>query len=65
MLSPLQIEIGTVLPVVNRPILSPEPVQEEIEEEEESTPKLIDGSSPQGPLSPGVQTPEASGGLCH
>ncbi|XP_040200080.1 epiphycan [Rana temporaria] len=56
-----EIEIGTVLPVVNRPILSPEPVQEEIEEEEESTPKLIDGSSPQGPLSPGV--PEASGGV--
>ncbi|XP_069811842.1 epiphycan [Dendropsophus ebraccatus] len=58
-----EIEIGTVLPIVNRPILSPEPVQEEIEEEEESTPKLIDGSSPQGPLSPGVQTPEASGGI--
>ncbi|XP_040264686.1 epiphycan [Bufo bufo] len=56
-----EIEIGTVLPIVNRPILSPEPVQEEIEEDEESTPKLIDGSSPQGPLSPGVQTPEASG----
>ncbi|XP_044133147.1 epiphycan [Bufo gargarizans] len=56
-----EIEIGTVLPIVNRPILSPEPVQEEIEEDEESTPKLIDGSSPQGPLSPGVQIPEASG----
>ncbi|XP_063786570.1 epiphycan [Pseudophryne corroboree] len=58
-----EIEIGTVLPIVNRPILSPEEVQEEIEEDEESTPKLIDGSSPQGPLSPGVQIPEASGGI--
>ncbi|KAG9490428.1 epiphycan [Eleutherodactylus coqui] len=66
-----EIEIGTVLPIVNRPILSPEPdhgsVIEEGEEststEEESTPKLIDGSSPQGPLTPGVQTPEASGGF--
>ncbi|KAM5171216.1 epiphycan [Mantella aurantiaca] len=58
-----EIEIGTVLPVVNRPILSPEQVQEETEDDEESTSKLIDGSSPQEPLSPGVQTPEASGGI--
>ncbi|XP_075456561.1 epiphycan [Ascaphus truei] len=58
-----QIEIGTVLPVVNRPILSPEQVPEDIEEGEESTPKLIDGSSPQGPLSPGVLGPETSAGI--
>ncbi|KAM4677415.1 epiphycan [Discoglossus pictus] len=60
-----QIEIGTVLPIVNRPILSPEQFQEEIEEEEESTPKLVDGSSPQGPLSPGVLPPdtESSAGI--
>ncbi|XP_053572886.1 epiphycan [Bombina bombina] len=58
-----EIEIGTVLPIVNRPILSPEPLLEEAEEEEESTPKLVDGSSPQGPLSPGVQGPETSAGI--
>ncbi|CAH2277704.1 epiphycan [Pelobates cultripes] len=58
-----EIEIGTVLPVVNRPIISPEQIPEEAEEEEESTPKLIDGSSPQGPLSPGVLVPETSGGV--
>ncbi|KAM4747756.1 epiphycan [Rhinophrynus dorsalis] len=58
-----QIEIGTVLPVVNRPIVSPEQVPEETEEAEESTPKLIDGSSPQGPLTPGVLGPETSGGI--
>lgn len=63
--SAFQIEIGTVLPFVNRPIIFPEQVQEETEEGEESTSKLIDGSSPQEPLSPGVQIPEASGGLCH
>ncbi|KAM9313392.1 epiphycan [Gastrophryne carolinensis] len=57
-----KIEIETVLPAVNRPIISI-PDQKEIEEAEESTPTLIDGSSPQGPLSPGVQTPEASGGV--
>ncbi|XP_053320506.1 epiphycan [Spea bombifrons] len=58
-----EIEIGTVLPVVNRPIISPEHVPEEEEEAEESTPKLIDGSSPQGPLSPGVLVPETSGDI--
>ncbi|OCT87548.1 epiphycan S homeolog isoform X1 [Xenopus laevis] len=58
-----KIEIGTVLPVVNRPILSPEQVPEETEEAEESTPKLIDGSSPQGPLTPGVQGPDTSGAI--
>ncbi|KAM8974697.1 epiphycan [Pelodytes ibericus] len=58
-----EVEIGTVLPVLNRPLISPEEVPEEVEEEEESTPKLIDGSSPQGPLSPGVHIPETSGGV--
>ncbi|EMP36322.1 Epiphycan [Chelonia mydas] len=42
-----EIEIGTVLPSVTREIPPPPSLPEEAEEEA-STPKLIDGSSPQG-----------------
>ncbi|KAG8439554.1 hypothetical protein GDO86_005666 [Hymenochirus boettgeri] len=58
-----KIEIGTVLPIVNRPIISQEQVPDETEEAEESTPKLIDGSSPQGPLTPAVLPPDTSGSI--
>ncbi|XP_038227933.1 epiphycan [Dermochelys coriacea] len=54
-----EIEIGTVLPSVTREIHSPPPLPEEAEEEA-STPKLIDGSSPQGS---GVLGPQTHDGL--
>ncbi|XP_050791807.1 epiphycan [Gopherus flavomarginatus] len=50
-----EIEIGTVLPSVTRKIHSPPPLPKEAEEEA-STPKLIDGSSPQGSGALGPQT---------
>ncbi|XP_039352971.1 epiphycan [Mauremys reevesii] len=53
-----EIEIGTVLPSVTREIHSP-PLPEEAEEEA-STPKLTDGSSPQGS---GVLGPQTHDGL--
>ncbi|XP_074840094.1 epiphycan [Carettochelys insculpta] len=54
-----EIEIGTVLPSVTKEISNPLPPLEEAEEEA-STPKLIDGSSPHGP---GVLGPETHDGL--
>ncbi|KAK2501752.1 hypothetical protein MC885_001714 [Smutsia gigantea] len=49
-----EIEIATVMPSGNRELLTPPPQPEEAEdEEEESTPRLIDGSSPQEPEFPG------------
>uniref|UniRef100_A0A8D0G7N1 Epiphycan n=1 Tax=Sphenodon punctatus TaxID=8508 RepID=A0A8D0G7N1_SPHPU len=54
-----EIEIGTVLPSVTQEIFSPPPLPEE-PEEEASTPKLIDGSSPHGP---GVLGPQTHDGL--
>ncbi|XP_069485362.1 epiphycan [Ambystoma mexicanum] len=57
-----QIEIGTILPIVDGEAQTSSLLTEEAEEEE-STSKLIDGSSPQGPGSPGVLGPETSAGL--
>ncbi|XP_053262825.1 epiphycan [Podarcis raffonei] len=54
-----QVEIGTVVPSVTREIYLPSPLPEE-PEEEASTPKLIDGSSPHGP---GVLGPHTHEGL--
>uniref|UniRef100_A0A8C8SH17 Epiphycan n=1 Tax=Pelusios castaneus TaxID=367368 RepID=A0A8C8SH17_9SAUR len=54
-----EIEIGTVLPSVTREIYSPSPLPEDAEEEA-STPKLIDGSSPHGS---GVLGPQTHDGL--
>lgn len=58
-----QVEIATVMPSGNRELLTPPPQPEEAEEEEEeSTPRLIDGSSPQEPEFPGVLGPHTSEG---
>lgn len=57
-----EIEIGTVLPIVDGEA-QPSPMLTEEAEEEESTSKQIDGSSPHGPGSPGVLGPETSAGL--
>ncbi|KAH0616737.1 hypothetical protein JD844_028103 [Phrynosoma platyrhinos] len=54
-----QIEIGTVLPSITREIYLPPPLPED-NEEEASTPKLIDGSSPH---EPGVFSPPTHEGL--
>ncbi|KAF7248691.1 Epiphycan, partial [Varanus komodoensis] len=53
------VEIGTVLPSITQEIYFPSPLPEE-PEEEASTPKLIDGSSPHGP---GVLGPHTHEGL--
>ncbi|XP_078530387.1 epiphycan [Lissotriton helveticus] len=57
-----EIEIGTVLPIVDGDA-QPSLLLTEEAEEEESTSKQIDGSSPHGPGSPGVLGPETSAGL--
>ena len=62
-----QIEIATVIPSGNRELLTPppQPKEAEEEEEEESTPRLIDGSSPQEPEFPGVLGPHTNEGQVH
>lgn len=61
-----QIEIATMMPSGNRELLTPPPQPEEAEEEEEeSTPRLIDGSSPQEPEFPRVLGPQTSEGQVH
>ncbi|XP_044918083.1 epiphycan isoform X2 [Felis catus] len=56
-----EIEIATVMPSGNRELLTPPPQPEEAEEEEEeSTPRLIDGSSPQEPEFTGVLGPHTN-----
>uniref|UniRef100_A0A667G9D3 Epiphycan n=1 Tax=Lynx canadensis TaxID=61383 RepID=A0A667G9D3_LYNCA len=56
-----QVEIATVIPSGNRELLTPPPQPEEAEEEEEeSTPRLIDGSSPQEPEFTGVLGPHTN-----
>ncbi|KAF4010142.1 hypothetical protein G4228_001458 [Cervus hanglu yarkandensis] len=57
-----EIEIATVMPSGNRELLTPPPQPEEPEEEEEeeSTPRLIDGSSPQEPEFTGVLGPQTN-----
>ncbi|XP_027961217.1 epiphycan [Eumetopias jubatus] len=57
-----EIEIATVMPSGNRELLTPPPPPEEAEEEEEeeSTPRLIDGSSPQEPEFTGVLGPHTN-----
>ena len=61
-----QIEIATVMPSGNRELLTPPPQPEEAEEEEEeSTPRLIDGSSPQEPEFTGVLGPHTNEGQVH
>ncbi|XP_074180962.1 epiphycan [Rhinolophus sinicus] len=58
-----EIEIATVMPSGNRELLTPPPQPEEAEEEEEeSTPRLIDGSSPQEPEFTGVLGPNTNEG---
>ncbi|XP_032027569.1 epiphycan [Hylobates moloch] len=59
----VEIEIATVMPSGNRELLTPPPQPEEAqeeEEEEESTPRLIDGSSPQEPEFTGVLGPHTN-----
>lgn len=52
------------MPLGNRELLTPPPFSEEAEDgEEESTPRLIDGSSPQEPEFTGVLGPHTSEGL--
>ncbi|XP_038612851.1 epiphycan [Tachyglossus aculeatus] len=53
-----EIETVPVIPSGNRELPTPPP--EEPEEEEESTPKLIDGSSPQGPEFPVIIIPQTN-----
>lgn len=61
-----QIEIATVMPSGNRELLTPPPQPEDAgEEEEESTPRLIDGSSPQEPEFTGVLGPHTNEGQVH
>nr|KAF6494741.1 epiphycan [Rousettus aegyptiacus] len=56
-----EIEMVTMMPSGNRELLTPPPQPEEAEEEEEeSTPRLIDGSSPQEPEFPGVLGPHTN-----
>ncbi|ELW61487.1 Epiphycan [Tupaia chinensis] len=58
-----EIEIVTVMPSGNKELLTPPPQTEdaqEEEEEEESTPRLIDGSSPQEPEFTGVLGPHTN-----
>ncbi|XP_029453479.1 LOW QUALITY PROTEIN: epiphycan [Rhinatrema bivittatum] len=56
-----EIEIRTVLPTEHRQIHSSQQLPED-SDEEESTPKLIDGST-QGPTTPGVLGPQTNAGL--
>lgn len=62
-----QIEIVTAMPSGNSELLTPPPQPEEVqeEEEEESTPRLIDGSSPQEPEYTGVLGPHTNEGRAH
>lgn len=61
-----QIDVATVMPSGNRELLTPPPQPEEAEEEEEeSTPRLIDGSSPQEPEFTGVLGPHTNEGQVH
>uniref|UniRef100_A0A8C2RGN6 Epiphycan n=1 Tax=Capra hircus TaxID=9925 RepID=A0A8C2RGN6_CAPHI len=62
-----EMEIATVMPSGNRELLTPPPQPEkaEEEEEEESTPRLIDGSSPQEPEFTGVLGPQTNEGQVH
>ncbi|ELK02556.1 Epiphycan [Pteropus alecto] len=56
-----EIEIVTMMPSGNRELLTPPPQPGEAEEEEEeSTPRLIDGSSPQEPEFTGVLGPHTN-----
>lgn len=56
-----------MMPSGNRELLTPPPQPEkaEEEEEEESTPRLIDGSSPQEPEFTGVLGPQTNEGQVH